>query len=83
MGEKKQKEANKRQLIFKKKNYQWMFIGLAFITIGFILMTGGGSDDPNIFSDAIFSSRRIRIAPTLILIGFGIQVYAILLKPKK
>lgn len=83
MGEKKQKEANKRQLIFKKKNYQWMFIGLAFITIGFILMTGGGSDDPNFFSDAIFSSRRIRIAPTLILIGFGIQVYAILLKPKK
>ena len=39
-------------------------------------MTGGGSDDPNIFSDAIFSSRRIRMAPTLILIGFGIQVYA-------
>jgi len=83
MGEKKQKEANKRQHIFKKKNYHWMFIGLAFITIGFILMTGGGSDDPNIFSDAIFNSRRIRIAPTLILIGFGIQVYAILLKPKK
>lgn len=83
MGEKKQKEANKRQLIFNKKNYQWMFIGLAFIAIGFILMAGGGSDDPNVFSDAIFSSRRIRIAPTLILIGFGIQVYAILLKPKK
>lgn len=83
MGEKKQKEANKRQLIFNKKNYQWMFIGLAFIAIGFILMAGGGSDDPNVFSDAIFSTRRIRIAPTLILIGFGIQVYAILLKPKK
>lgn len=83
MGEKKQKEANKRQLIFDKKNYQWMFIGLAFIAIGFMLMAGGGSDDPNVFSDAIFSRRRIRVAPTLILIGFGIQVYAILLKPKK
>ena len=59
-----------------------MLIGLAFIALGFILMVGGGSDDPNVFSDAIFSVQRIRIAPTLILIGFGIQIYAILLKPK-
>jgi hypothetical protein len=59
-----------------------MFIGLAFIAVGFILMVGGGSDDPNVFSDAVFSVQRIRIAPTLILIGFGIQIYAILLKPK-
>ena len=55
---------------------------LAFIALGFILMAGGGSDDPNVFSDAVFSVQRIRVAPTLILIGFGIQIYAILLKPK-
>jgi len=45
-------------------------------------MAGGGSDNPNVFSDTVFSVQRIRVAPTLILIGFGIQIYAILLKPK-
>ncbi|MDA0317256.1 MAG: DUF3098 domain-containing protein [Bacteroidetes bacterium] len=82
MGEKKRKEAAKQNFVFSKKNYIWMFIGLAFIALGFILMAGGGSDDPNVFSDAVFSVQRIRVAPTLILIGFGIQIYAILLKPK-
>ncbi len=83
MGEQKRKEASKSEFIFGKKNYKWMFIGLAFIAIGFILMSGGGSDDPNIFNEDIFSWRRIRLAPTLVLIGFGIQVYAILLNPNK
>jgi len=55
-----------------------MFIGLACMALGFILMSGGGSDDPNVFSEAIFSWRRIRLAPALIIIGFGFQVYAIL-----
>jgi hypothetical protein len=82
MGEKKRKEATKQTFVFEKRNYVWMFIGLGFIALGFILMAGGGSDDPNVFSDAIFNIQRIRVAPTLILIGFGIQVYAILLKPK-
>lgn len=82
MGEKKRKEAAKQNFIFSKKNYIWMFIGLAFIALGFILMAGGGSDNPNVFSDTVFSVQRIRVAPTLILIGFGIQIYAILLKPK-
>ncbi len=81
MGEQKRKEASKSEFIFGKKNYKWMFIGLAFIAIGFILMSGGGSDDPNIFNEDIFSWERIRLAPTLVLIGFGIQVYAILLNP--
>lgn len=82
MGEKKRKEAIKQNFVFEKRNYIWMFIGLAFIALGFTLMSGGGSNDPNVFSDAIFNTQRIRIAPTLVLIGFGIQVYAILLKPK-
>ena len=83
MGEKKRKEENKSEFIFGKRNYKFMFIGLAFIVIGFILMSGGGSDDPNIFNPEIFSWRRIRLAPTLVLIGFAIQIYAILLNPKK
>ena len=82
MGEKKRKEAIKQNFVFEKRNYIWMFIGLAFIALGFVLMSGGGSNDPNVFSDAIFNTQRIRIAPTLVLIGFGIQVYAILIKPK-
>ncbi|QCE40858.1 DUF3098 domain-containing protein [Psychroserpens sp. NJDZ02] len=71
-----------QQPIFGKHNYKFMFIGLAIIALGFILMSGGGSDDPNVFSDAIFSWRRIRLAPALVIIGFGVQVYAILSRPK-
>jgi len=83
MGEKKRKDIAKTEFIFGKKNYKWLFIGLAFIAVGFILMSGGGSDDPNVFNPEIFNWRRIRLAPTLVLIGFGIQVYAILLNPNK
>lgn len=83
MGEQKRKEESKPEFIFGKKNYKFLFIGLAFIAIGFILMAGGGSDDPNVFDESIFNWRRIRLAPTLVLIGFGIQIYAILLNPNK
>ncbi|SUZ77620.1 uncharacterized protein METZ01_LOCUS30474 [marine metagenome] len=60
-----------------------MLIGILFIVIGFILMSGGGSENPNVFNEEIYNFRRIRLAPTLILIGFGIQVYAILLNQRK
>lgn len=83
MGEKKRKEYANNNFIFGKKNYKFMLIGLGIIALGFILMSGGGSDDPNVFNPEIFSWRRIRLAPTLVLIGFGIQVYAILLNPDK
>jgi hypothetical protein len=59
-----------------------MFVGIFFIALGFLLMAGGGSDDPNVFNPEIFSPRRIRLAPTLVLIGFAIEIYAILLNPK-
>jgi hypothetical protein len=64
--------------LVKKINYKILLIGIGVITLGFLLMSGGGSDDPNVYSDAIFSFRRIRLAPTTVLIGFGITVYAIL-----
>lgn len=73
----------KNNLLFKKENYRHMIIGVAFIIMGFILMSGGGSDDPNIFKDEIYNFRRIRLAPALILIGFAIQVYAILKSSNK
>ena len=72
-----------KEFIFQKKNYLFLFIGIAFIILGFILMSGGGSDDPNVFNPDIFSFRRIRLAPSLVLIGLGIQIYAILLNPNK
>lgn len=83
MGEKKRKEQTKSEFIFGKKNYKFMFIGLLVIALGFILMAGGGSDDPSVWNDAVFNFRRIRLAPTLVIIGFGIQIYAILLNPNK
>ena len=83
MGEKKRKEASESIFVFGKKNYKFMFIGIACIALGFILMSGGGSDDPNVFNPEIFNFRRIRLAPMLVLIGFGIQIYAILLNPNK
>ena len=76
MGEKKRKEKN--NFIFKKRNYKIMILGLIIIAVGFILMSGGGSEDPNIFSPDIYNFRRIRLAPTLVLLGLGIQIYAIL-----
>ncbi|MFL9844573.1 DUF3098 domain-containing protein [Flavobacterium rhizosphaerae] len=71
----------KTHFLFEKLNYKILLIGLAVIALGFILMSGGGSDDPNVFSDAIFDFRRIRLAPTVVLIGFGITIYAILKNP--
>lgn len=74
---------NKKQFVFERKNYMFMFIGLAIIALGFMLMSGGGSDDPQVFNPDIYNFRRIRLAPTLVLIGFGVEIYAILLNPKK
>lgn len=71
------------EFIFKKKNYIWMVIGLVVIALGFALMAGGGSEDPTVFNEDIFSWRRIRLAPMLVLAGFGIEMYAILLNPDK
>lgn len=74
---------NQHSFLFDKANYTFLLIGIAVIALGFILMSGGGSEDPKVFSEAIFNFRRIRLAPTTVLIGFGIVVYAILKNPKK
>ena len=60
-----------------------MIIGISFIALGFILMSVGGSDNPNVFNPEIYNWRRIRLSPTLILIGFAIEIYAILLNQNK
>ncbi len=86
MGKKNKNKSGQQpqqEFIFQKKNYMFMFLGVAFIALGFILMSGGGNDDPNVFNEDIYNFRRIRLAPTLVLIGLGIEVYAILLNPHK
>ena len=72
----------KKKLLFGKRNYNFMLIGIFFIALGFILMSGGGSEDPNIFNEEIYNFRRIRLAPMLVVLGFIIEVYAILTKPE-
>lgn len=68
------------EFLFDKGNYKLLIIGIVVITFGFVLMSGGGSDDPAVFSEAIFNFRRIRLAPTVVLIGFGITIYSIVKK---
>ncbi len=76
-------EQQKQEFLFDKINYKILLIGIAVIALGFLLMSGGGSDDPKVFSEDLFNFRRIRLAPTLVLIGFGITIYSILKNPKK
>lgn len=74
----------KPDFLFDKVNYKFLLIGIAVIAIGFILMAGGGSDNPNVFNEAeLFSFRRIGLAPTTVLIGFGITIYSIFKKSAK
>jgi hypothetical protein len=83
-------ENNKKQAVtnsaslFGKDNYIWMIAGVAVIALGFLLMAGGKSADPNVFNKSeVYSPIRITVAPLVIIIGFIIEIYAILKTPKK
>jgi len=70
--------------LFDKENYIWMIAGVLLIFIGFQLMSGGKSPDPTKFNyDEIYSFRRITLAPIVVLLGFAVEVYAIMKKPKE
>jgi len=77
------KNTTEKTFLFSKENYIVLLIGVAVIALGFLLMAGGNSEDPNVFNEAVFSFRRIRLAPTVIFIGFGICIYSIFKSPKK
>jgi hypothetical protein len=75
--------AQKTGFAIPKENYKLLLIGLGIIVLGFILMVGGGSNDPNVFNeDKLFSFRRITLSTILVIFGFAFEVYAIMKKPK-
>jgi len=67
-------------LLFDRHKYTWLIIGLAVTAVGFLLMIGGKSHDPAVFSEDIFSFRRLTLAPILVIAGYAIQIYAIMKK---
>ncbi|MDO9255806.1 MAG: DUF3098 domain-containing protein [Bacteroidales bacterium] len=79
---KKTEETVRPIFAFGKENYILMIIGVGLIILGFILMTGGGSKDPNVFNEEMFDFRRLTLSPILVLIGFGFGIVAIMKKPK-
>ena len=66
--------------VFKKKNYILLISGLVLILAGIFLMMGGESEDPNVFSEDIFNFQRLTLAPILIVSGFILEIFAIMLK---
>lgn len=72
------------KIVFGRENYYLMIAGLVVIVIGFILMSGGKYTDPNVFpADDIYSTRRITIAPIVVIIGFAVEIYAVFHRSKK
>lgn len=71
-------------MLFEKTNYMWMLIGLGTVVLGFFLMSGGAMPDANTWEpDVIYSTRRITLAPLMVLGGLGIVIYAIFKRPKE
>ncbi len=75
-------QESKSGFVLGKKNYIILAAGFALIIIGFVLMAGGKSEDPNVFNPELFNFRRITLAPILILIGFIVEIFSIMWRPK-
>ena len=75
-------ENGRFELAFGKINYIFMAVGIVLLALGYILLSGGGSDDPNVFNPAMFDSRRLVWAPILIVLGFVVEIVAIMYRPK-
>ncbi len=78
------KESEKRfEMALGKENYKLLAIAFAIVVLGFLLMMGGRSDDPDVFNEAVYSFRRITLAPMVVLFGFLFGIYAIMKKPSE
>lgn len=77
------RHSSAENILFTKENYKWMLIGVAIMALGFFLMAGGKSSNPNVFNDKdIYSPMRITVAPILIVAGLLVEIFAIMKKPK-
>ena len=74
---------NGKDYLFNKRRYRILFLSIFIITLGFIIMSGGETSDPNIFNDEIYNFRRIRVAPLMVVLGFILCIFSILYKDKK
>ena len=74
---------NQKVMPFGRMNYILVIVGIALIALGFILMIGGGSSDPDVFNEEMFNFRRLTLAPILVLAGFVVEIVAIFWKGKK
>lgn len=72
-----------KDYLFNKKRYKFLILSILIIAIGFVLMSGGDSTDPDIFNNEIYNFRRIRLAPIMVLLGFVLCIFSILYKDKK
>lgn len=77
------RETSPNTLAFSKENYYIILAGVGLLILGYLLMIGGGSDDPNVFNPEIFSARRVTVAPLTLLLGFVVVLYGIMKTPKK
>lgn len=68
---------------FGKKNYILLAVGTLMAIIGYFLVSGGGSEDPTVFSEELFNTRRMYVAPILILGGLGVVAWGILKKSEE
>jgi len=83
MSTKNKPEDKKVEFALAKENYILLIIGFAIIVFGFLLMIGGKAESPDEFNEAVFSFRRITLAPVIVLFGFVFEIYAIMKKPKQ
>ena len=81
-NEKVVSESGKSGFALGKKNYIALAIGFAILVIGYALMSGGASEDPNVFNPEIFNFRRITLAPIVLIIGFAVEIFAIMWHPR-
>jgi hypothetical protein len=83
MSKKNKPEEKKVEFALGRENYVLLIIGFAIIVFGFLLMIGGKAESPDEFNEAVFSFRRITLAPIIVLFGFIFEIYAIMKKPKE
>jgi len=81
MAKNPKEQKNQIEFVFGKINHIILGVALFVLILGFFLLSGGGSENPYEFTDEIFDFRRLRLAPVVLLIGYGLVVYAILKKP--